>query len=163
MKKRALLIFFTYLALFIAIPIKIIAQDGNPQLVVWKKDMSKVYYYLSDQPVTTFVNGNLVINTTNTTMEYPLKDILRYTYEGVNTGIESLENENSVFVKQEQDKLSLTNLKKGTEVYLYNINGRLLDIKRSNGTDAVVISISSHPQGVYIVKTGTETIKLLKR
>ena len=113
--------------------------------------------------MTTFSGNKLIIKTSTATVEYPLADILRYTYEGVETGIETIESENSVVVRQEPDKLQLTNLKSDTEVYLYNASGRLLDILKSNGTDAVTISIASRPQGMYIVKCGNETIKLMKR
>ena len=136
---------------------------AEPQLKVWKKDKSTVLFALAEKPVTTFSNNMLVIKTSSTTVEYPLADVLRYTYEGVETGIESIESDNSMLVKQEKDKLSLRNLKAGEEVRLYNASGRLLDILKSNGTDAVIISIASRPQGMYIVKCGSETIKLMKR
>ena len=136
---------------------------AEPQLKVWKKDKSTVLFALAEKPVTTFSDNKLVIKTSSATIEYPLADIQRYTYEGVETGIESIESDNSVLVKQEKDKLSLRNLKAGEEVRLYNASGRLLDILKSNGTDAVIISIASRPQGMYIVKCGSETIKLMKR
>lgn len=163
MKKRPLLLFSVLLALLIASPTVLMADGGNPRLVVWKKDLSKVYYQLSEKPVTTFSNNMLVIKTNSATIEYPLADIQRYTYEGVETGIESIESDNSMLVKQEKDKLSLRNLKAGEEVRLYNSSGRLLQVVKSNGTEPVIISLSSRPQGVYIVKSGKETIKLMKR
>lgn len=151
-----------FILLSFMIPIALLAE-GNPQLKVWKKDKTTVLYDLSDEPVTTFENGKLVIKTSSSTVEYSVKDILRYTYEGVRTGIDNITYDNSVLVKEEQDKLSFLNLKTGSEVYLFNANGRLLDVQRSNGTDAVSVSLSSHPQGVYFVKCGNETIKLMKR
>lgn len=151
-----------FILLSFMIPIALLAE-GNPQLKVWKKDKTTVLYDLSDEPVTTFENGKLVIKTSSSTVEYPVKDILRYIYEGVRTGIDNITYDNSVLVKEEQDKLSFLNLKTGSEVYLFNANGRLLDVQRSNGTDAVSVSLSSRPQGVYFVKCGNETIKLMKR
>ena len=135
---------------------------AESQLKVWKKDKSTVLFALSEKPVTTFRNNMLVIKTSTATVEYPLADVLRYTYEGVETGIESIESENSVLYKQERDKLSLSNLKKGTVVYLYNANGNLLDIQKSDG-NTITVSIASRPKGVYIVKCANETIKLMKR
>lgn len=136
---------------------------AEPQLKVWKKDKSTVLIALAEKPVTTFSDNKLVIKTSSATVEYPLADIQRYTYEGVETGIESIDSDNSVLVKQEKNKLLLANLKAGAEVRLYNSSGSLLQIVKSNGTDPVVISLSSRPQGVYIVKSGNETIKLMKR
>jgi len=136
---------------------------AEPQLKVWKKDKSTVLFALAEKPVTTFSDNKLVIKTSSATIEYPLADIQRYTYEGVETGIESIDSDNGVLVKQEKNKLSLANLKAGAEVRLYNSSGSLLKIVKSNGTEPVVISLSSRPQGVYIVKSGNETIKLMKR
>ena len=138
------------------------AQNG-PQLKVWKKDKSTVLFALAEKPVTTFSNNMLVIKTSTATVEYPLAEVQRYTYEGVETGIESIDSDNGVLVKQEKNKLSLRNLKAGEEVRLYSSSGSLLQIVKSNGTEPVVISLSSRPQGVYIVKSGNETIKLMKR
>jgi len=138
------------------------AQNG-PQLKVWKKDKSTVLFALAEKPITTFSNNMLVIKTSTATVEYPLAEVQRYTYEGVETGIESIDSDNGVLVKQEKNKLSLANLKAGAEVRLYNSSGSLLQIVKSNGTEPVVISLSSRPQGVYIVKSGNETIKLMKR
>ena len=136
---------------------------AEPQLKVWKKDKSTVLFALAEKPVTTFSDNKLVIKTSSATIEYPLADIQRYTYEGVETGIESIESDNSMLVKQEKDKLSLRNLKAGEEVRLYSASGHLLQVLKSKGSEPVVISISSRPQGVYIVKSGKETIKLMKR
>ena len=138
------------------------AQNG-PQLKVWKKDKSTVLFALAEKPVTTFSNNMLVIKTSTATVEYPLAEVQRYTYEGVETGIESIDSDYGVLVKQEKNKLSLANLKAGAEVRLYNSSGSLLQIVKSNGTEPVVISLSSRPQGVYIVKSGNEIIKLMKR
>ena len=97
---------------------------AEPQLKVWKKDKSTVLFALAEKPVTTFSDNKLVIKTSNATVEYPLADVLRYTYIGVETGIENIESDNSVLVKQEDNKLSLDNLTAGTEVRLYNSSGR---------------------------------------
>ena len=151
------------LSLFVFMAFMTATAQNGPQLKVWKKDKSTVLFALAEKPVTTFSNNMLVIKTSTATVEYPLAEVQRYTYEGVETGIESIDSDNGVLVKQEKNKLSLANLKAGAEVRLYNSSGSLLQIVKSNGTEPVVISLSSRPQGVYIVKSGNETIKLMKR
>ena len=151
------------LSLFVFMAFMTATAQNGPQLKVWKKDKSTVLFALAEKPVTTFSNNMLVIKTSTATVEYPLAEVQRYTYEGVETGIESIDSDNGVLVKQEKNKLSLRNLKAGEEVLLYSSSGSLLQIVKSNGTEPVVISLSSRPQGVYIVKSGNETIKLMKR
>ena len=151
------------LSLFVFMAFMTATAQNGPQLKVWKKDKSTVLFALAEKSVTTFSNNMLVIKTSTASVEYPLAEVQRYTYEGVETGIESIDSDNGVLVKQEKNKLSLANLKAGAEVRLYNSSGSLLQIVKSNGTEPVVISLSSRPQGVYIVKSGKETIKLMKR
>ena len=136
----------------------------KPQLVVWQKNGQKVYYELAEQPVTTFENGLLVIKTSMATVEYQLENMLRYTYEGVkSTGIEAMEETGGVKVKQTENELTISQLKKETEVRLFDANGRLLKATMSDGYNPVIISLSTLPSGLYIIKTDSQTIKIMKR
>ena len=81
--KRKLLT--TLLMLFVAIATQ--AEDTTQRLVVWQKSGEKVYIDLTEEPETTFENGQLVIKTTKTTVYCHLENVLRYTYEGAMTAI----------------------------------------------------------------------------
>ena len=146
-----------------------IIHDGNtgsttPRLIVWKANGSKVYYELNDMPETTFENGNLVIKTKNASVSYPLTEVLRYTYDGLSTkGVSEARSVNKALVKREPNTVTLANLKKGTEVQLFNSEGTLLDTKVSNGKDHVVVSVAPYPCGVYLVKYESQTLKLIKQ
>lgn len=139
------------------------AQESTKRLVVWQKSGEKVYYQLAELPETTFENGQLVIKTTNTTVYYQLENIVRYTYEGVNTAIDLMSNERSVSVSNEGDAVTFQNLPVGSKVMLFAANGVLLDTRLSVSGQPLTISIDQRPAGVYIVKYGSETIKLMKQ
>ena len=55
---------------------------GGQRLVLLKKDGTKTYYDLYEEPVTTFENGQLVLTTSKTTAYFKLSEIVRYTFEG---------------------------------------------------------------------------------
>ena len=149
----------------IVVIVNMVKNDSeNPILVVWKADGTKAYYELNDMPETTFENGKLVIRTQSATVEYPMSEVLRYTYDGVDTrGVSKARGLHGAMVKREQNSVTIVNLKEGSQVQLFNTEGALLDTKTSNGEEPVFISVANQPNGVYIVKYESQTLKLIKR
>ena len=140
------------------------AQKVTKRLVLWQKSGEKVYFDLNDMPETTFENGLFVIKTNNATVQYQMNNVLRYTFEGTgNTGIDLLPSERSVNISKEGDAVTLRNLSEGTTITVYAANGTLLETRQVKGGQPFTLSVAQRPAGVYIVKAGSETIKLLKR
>lgn len=146
----------------LVLPMVASAQNRTPRLVVWQKSGEKVYYLLADLPETTFEDGLLIIKTRNTTAEYQLENIVRYTYEGVPDGVDLLPNERSVVVNEKGDAVTFQGLRDGTVASLYTTGGVLLEQRTAADGKPVSFSIKNRPSGVYIAKAGTETIKLMK-
>lgn len=153
--KRIILIFavFFYVAA--------IHAQSSARLVVWQKSGEKVYFNLTEEPKTTFENGLLVITTNTMQTSYQLSNILRYTYEGVITGISKVSND--LTVSQSNDGITLNNVPAGTALRLYDTAGRLLDTKTSNGESSVHFSLTERPAGVYLVNMNDHTFKITKR
>ena len=140
------------------------AQDATQRLVVWQKSGEKTYIDLTDEPVTTFEAGQLVIKTSRTTVYFQLENVLRYTYEGVSsTGIELQPGERLVSVSREGEALTFRNLQEGHVVTLFNTNGMMLEQATATAGQPLTLSVQNRPSGVYFVKVGKETYKLLKR
>lgn len=160
MKRR--IIFLTMLLMFITIDV--IAQSGSPQLVLWQKSGEKVYFNLNDLPETTFENGLLVIKTKNSSIQYQMENVLRYTFEGTgNTGIDVLPSDRGIIISQNGNEVTLRNLQDGSVVAIYAANGNLLEQRTVSGSHPFTISVAQRPAGVYIVKAGSKTIKLMKQ
>ena len=140
-----------------------IAQDTTRRLVVWQKSGEKVYIDLAELPETTFEDGLLVIRGSKTSVQFQLSNILRYTYEGVSsTGIEQLDG-HTISISKEGDSVTLRNLSDGSTVSIYSANGTLLEERAATSRQPLTLSVGQRPAGVYIVKAGKETIKLMKR
>lgn len=137
---------------------------SGPRLVVWKKSGEKVTYDLHDAPITTFSGDKLVIRTNKTTVTYPRKDVLRYTYEQVSaTGIELQPGEREVQVNIDGDEVTFRGLKAGAVAKVYGVNGVLISQHTAVAGQPLTVSIKNRPSGVYIVKADTESIKLMKK
>lgn len=139
------------------------AQQTGPRLVVWQKNGEKVYFQLDDLPETTFEDGLLVIKCQGqAAVQYQLENVLRYTYENVVSAIDLQPNERSVMLNRQGDTVTLQNLPAGTIARLYAANGALLETAEANSGQPLTLSVSQRPAGVYLVKVGNQTIKLLK-
>ena len=139
------------------------ADEPKSRLVVWAKDGTKTYFDLAESPKTTFRDNNLVITSESMTISYPLEQVLRYTYDLASTGIEGIGLEKTVLISQRGDALTLENLKPGTAVTLYTVDGKLVMAHAAGESRSVTISLSDRPSGVYIVKASNVTYKMLKR
>ena len=139
-------------------------QPGDPKLVVWLKSGDKVVYDLIDVPVTTFSGSQLIIRTNKVTIPYERKDVLRYTYEDVvSDGIELSPSERRVEINRDGDEITFRGLQVGSSASIYAVNGTLIEQRKVTDSRPLSISLKNRPDGVYIVKAGTETIKVMKR
>lgn len=138
--------------------------QSSAHLVVWQKSGEKVYYQLATLPETTFENGQLVIKCEGqAAVYYQLENILRYTYENVATGVDLLPSERSIEVSRDGDAVTYRNLPEGTAVSLYSAGGMLLEQRKAGDGQSLTISVANRPSGIYIVKAGKETIKLMRK
>ena len=139
------------------------AQQTTPRLVVWQKSGEKVYFQLADMPETTFENGLLVIKTKNTEVQYQLENILRYTYEGITSSIDLMPNDRSISVSRDGDDVTISNLHESTAVQVFAANGVLLETHTAKNGQPITISMEQRPAGMYIIKAGKDTIKLMRQ
>ena len=137
--------------------------DG-PRLVVWLKSGEKVVYELADAPVTTFSGSQLIIRSNKVSAQYERKSVLRYTYEDVvPSGIDLQPGERRVQINHDGDELTFRGLPVGAAATVYSVNGMLVSQAKATDGQPLTISLRHLPNGVYIVKAGTETIKVLKQ
>ena len=76
-------------------------------LVVWLKNGEKVYYNLEERPKTTFSGGKVVITTSKLEVNYPLEQLLRYTYENVSSEV-AINSTDNIRISQDGNVLTLT-------------------------------------------------------
>ena len=140
------------------------AQGDTQRLVVWLKGGQKVYHDLSDQPETTFSEGMLWLKTDKVSINYPLTDVLRYTFEGPMTTIESPSvRPGEIRFKQGKDAMAFEGLPEGTTLEVYALDGKKLSTVKARSGQQTVISLANRPSGTYIVKMGDQSFKFVKQ
>lgn len=147
----------------------IVAVMGNisvanaQKLVVWKADQTKVTYDLEEKPVTTFQGANLVITTDKMTVSYPLKDLLRYTFEEVVSSVDTPAANHGIIVRQSDNDMTFVNLATGANIQVYDSSGQLLQSSVAEGMEPVTLSFGERPKGVYIIKVDDVSYKFLRK
>lgn len=138
-------------------------SDTAQRLVVWLKGGQKVYHDLSDKPETMFSDGNLWLKTDKVTASYPLTDVLRYTFEGPMTAIETPSvRPGEMHFMQGKDAMVFDGLPEGTTLELYSLDGKKLSTIKAYPGQQTVISLANRPAGTYIVKMGDASFKFVK-
>lgn len=137
------------------------------KLIVWAKDGSKVSYQLNMRPRLTYNDGNIVLSTTETIVEYDAKDINKYTFEELddNTNIvqpQTISPANAHLLQQGETVL-LEQCEPHSIVQVYAINGKLIDSYTIGGDGTLQISIGQYPKDIYVIKTKHLTHKIVKR
>lgn len=116
-------------------------------LNILEKKGNVTSFSFSEKPKITYTPTDLVINTTTTSIEFPLSSLSKLTFSDsdVSDGIES------VIVNSGDDK----------SVEVFNTHGQLVKRYKKNATSA--ISFDNLPAGLYIIKTKNKSYKISKK
>ena len=120
------------------------AQDetaSDPAIIIWLNDGNKAQVLFSEMPVVTYDNGVLMLKGEETELSWPLENVNKFTIGNAATGIRDVKTADLDLLS---DKLTV-----------YDLNGRLVqkDLK----------SLSELPKGVYIIKDGSVTTKVVRK
>ena len=121
------------------------AQEAkDAKIIVWQKDGNKTEILFNQMPEFLYQDGNVSLQNGSTTMSWPLSNLHKFTFENVASTPTDIKDIKTAA------KLDIS---KGCAVY--DLNGRLLREQ--------INSLSELPKGVYIVKDGDVTIKVVRK
>ena len=138
MKKKTLILAF----LLGIVSLPLMANNDGPCIVFQMSDGTTMSYLLSDDPVITFDGDNLVLKTIKDDLTAPYKKIISFSYTGVSTGVA---------------KVAVTG--KTTSTFIYTAEGKLF-MKLHKGE---ALNTEQLPQGLYVVKSGKNVHKIVKK
>jgi len=113
----------------------------------------------------TFDSTNMLINLTNgTQQQLPLSGLSKmfFSGDGGGTGIKAIGNGQSSASFLLKDGVLRVGGAEGSQISVYDANGRLVRSLTAREAETEV-SLSGLTKGVYIVKVGTETKKMLNK
>ena len=132
-------------------------------LVVETKDHVQTTYMLSERPEVTFVGNSLRITSAYANVTYNLLDVQRFTFETRSvTGVSELRDEQAA-IDYDDGQLIVSGIKQGASVGIYSMDGKMVKQLQASHSGTFRISLSSLPQGMYIVKADNVTYKIMKR
>lgn len=121
------------------------AQDEelsyDPVIIIWLNDGSNQQVLFDEMPEFTLDNGVMALKGEVTEMSWPLENVDKFTFGYVSTGIRSVKASGLDILS---DQMSV-----------YDLNGRM--VKQN------IKSLSELPKGVYIIKNGRVTTKVVRK
>jgi hypothetical protein len=134
--RAAMVLLFTVLC-----SIGVRAQDAK--IIVWLTDGNKSEVLFADMPELTYADGNVNLqsNSPSTTLSWPIENVLKLTFENVDTAIRDVKTTGLDLLSDHFDA--------------YDLSGKL--VRKG------IKSISELPLGTYIIKDGSTTIKVQRK
>lgn len=147
------------LSLLIGGATSLLAQTA---LIVHQKSGEVVYYSFSEQPKVTYSGTDLVLTTSKTKVEYPLANLLKFTFGDMANGVEDV-MESKAEVKLGNGAIALTGAKPSSVVSIYNASGMLINSQTVDENGNAYLSSSNLAEGIYIIKSDNVTFKFMKK
>lgn len=157
--------FTLLLTLLLAQPAAMLADQLNTLVVLTKDNVQHQFVIAETKPEVTFEGANLKVTCAKTAASatFALKDVLRFTYATSDgSGIDELADDPAA-VSFDDGMLVISQLKANATVGIYNTDGRLVQQLKARRSGTYRLSLSQLPTGVYVVKAGDTTYKIMKR
>lgn len=140
-----------------------VAETGSEQILqLYTRNGKIIRFALSDNPVTTFSDGMLRVTAGEFSAEYPLTDMIKYTFTSEISGIESIDADSLIKIGFVNNKVSVSGVPVNEEINIYGIDGRIITMVEV--TDSItVIDMSGYQNGIYVIKAGNARLKVLKK
>lgn len=124
-----------------------------------------VDYYLAERPKITFNSADWIVNYQTYSVCYPLSQCLKCVFVDVNSD-PTIVNQNNLASQQffiEKNQLIAQGLLLNSKIQFFDTNGRMVDEFRVSDMGSVVIPINTYNKGIYIVKTLSQTFKIIRK
>ena len=139
----------------------IYAQEKNA-LVIKMIDGNTHTFVLSEKPVVTLPDGNIVVNgSASTTYARSEVEKFYFVYDD-GSGIESLSKDNVTFYYVDGENVRISGLKDKTSVSVTSLDGKIISAQKCDGTGSVTISLGNQTKGIYIISFGGRSVKVRK-
>lgn len=150
------------LTLLIGIVLSMSAQTAKTKVIVTKTDGNTVSYILDESDYLTFNDGqSLVVNISGATQIIALSNIRKVVFEKIIDGIEEISSEIQIVPNPANNSFRVSNLDKDEEMTVYSMTGQ--KVMSGIVTNDQTVDISALANGLYLVKIGSQNIKLMKR
>lgn len=118
-------------------------------------------YALSEKPVVSFPDDEMVISSKTVDASYMRSEVKRFYFETVEyNDINAVDERSVVFNYVDKRNVVISGLECGTTVSIVSVDGKKLLSMESGDTGSVSISMCDFPEGVYIISFGDRNVKI---
>lgn len=158
-----------FIMMTLVLPVMASADDASEQrtqntIVIHQKDGTVAMFKFSEKPVVTYVGNDLVLTTTETSVQYPIYLLQKMDFD-INldelTAVESVKKNEGQFLFRD-GALCISGGIPGSTVFIYNLAGMKKAQYRLDGDGNASIPLKGLSKDVYIVKTDCFTFKFKK-
>ena len=130
-------------ALLLALTIPAGAWADSGKIIVWMNDGSTVPVLFSDMPEFSYADGYVTLQSTNpsTALSWPIESLQKLTFENIATGIKDVKATGLDIMSE--------------NATAYDTDGRIVKTGLK--------SLSELPKGVFIIKDGDVTTKVIRK
>ncbi len=139
-------------------------QQTQNAIVIHQKDGKVAMFKFSEKPVVTYAGNELVLTTTETTVQYPIYMLQKLAFDiSVDelTAVEAVQKSEGQFHFQD-GALCISGGKPGSTVFIYNLRGVKAAQCRLDSDGKASILLQGLRKDVYIVKTDCFSFKFKK-
>lgn len=151
---------FAFLALVLSVSASALA--ANPvTLNIHLADGTVQSVQLYTRPQVTFEDDRVVFTSPVATFSYDAKQVLRFTYSGIQSDKASFPQAKDLF-RQQGEQLLFDPSVKTSAIHLFTEDGRRLPVSLVTSNGRPSLSLKSLPAGVYVLSVNGQTSKLMK-
>lgn len=119
-------------------------------------------FFFDQKPEMTFSGANVEINSTAETVMYPMNDVMQIYFDQTVTGIGKTALGEMSF-RFADGQLSIEGLSPATAITVYSAGGAVCLQGKADANGRAELSTGTLSRGVYVVKTGKVTYKIVKK
>jgi hypothetical protein len=161
---RKILLFMMVLMLPVVASADDVSQQNQNTIVIHQKDGKVATFKFSEKPVVTYVGNELVLTTTETTVQYPIYLLQKMAFDidwNDPTAVEAVKKSEARFHFRE-GALCISGGTPGSTVSIYNLKGMKTAQYRLDGDGHATIPLQDMHKDVHVVKTDCFTFKFKK-
>lgn len=138
-------------------------SEAENAVFVEKNDGSKVSFLFDSKPEMTFSGADVVLAAAGEEVQYAMADVKQVYFAYQNpTSVGKVEGRNVAF-RISGDALVADGLEAGTAVSVYSASGSLVAGAKADAAGHAEVSLASAQKGVYLVKAGKVSYKIVKK
>lgn len=136
-------------------------EGGDMWLVLWLKNGQYDVYHVATHPRIKHHDGDFLIISDEVDIAYPVADVRKFTLAKDITDFEDAIG--SIPEDNQFDDFSMNRARPGSLVNIYDMSGRKIASHTVGADGSLQYSLDDQPAGIYLIKTETTTIKIIKK